>query len=65
MLRQKYVAGIHCHPIYMITIYTVHNNYSSAWIIHYKINFPQQENVGERYGISQVNFPGLHRSFAW
>ncbi len=37
MLRQKYVAGTHCHPIYMIIIFTVHNSYSSAWIIHYKM----------------------------
>ncbi len=37
MLRQKYVAGAHYHLIYMIIIYTVHNSYSSAWIIHYKM----------------------------
>ncbi len=37
MLEQKYVAGTHCHPIYMIIIFTEHNSYSSAWIIHYKM----------------------------
>ncbi len=38
MLRQKYVAGTHCHPIYAaITLYTVHNSYSCAWKIPYKM----------------------------
>ncbi len=31
MLRQMYVAGTHCHPIYMIIIYTVHNRW--IWIM--------------------------------
>ncbi len=38
MLRQKYVAGTHCHPTYaVINLYAVHNSYSSAWKIHYKM----------------------------
>ncbi len=38
MLRQKYVAGTHRHPIYaVINLYTVHISYSSAWNIPNKI----------------------------
>ncbi len=38
MLRQNYVTGTHCHPIYaVIHLYTVHNSYSSAWEIPYKM----------------------------
>ncbi len=38
MLRQKYLAGTHCHPIYaVINLYTVHNSYSSSWKIPYKM----------------------------
>ncbi len=29
MLRQKYVAGTHCHRHVVINMYTVHNSYSS------------------------------------
>ncbi len=38
MLREKYVAGTHCYPIYeVINQYTVLNSYSSAWKIPYKM----------------------------
>ncbi len=38
MLRQTYVAATHCHHIHaVIDLYTVHNSYSSAWTIPYKM----------------------------
>ncbi len=40
MLKQKYVTGTHYHPISYMQYsnkYTVHNSYSSAWKIPYKM----------------------------